>query len=248
LKKRGILVEKKYVLITGASGAIGKATARELAKIGYSLYVHYNKNHQSIKELMTELSEYDVEIIPIKADLSRPEGVNDICKQIFSLHSIVLISGKAHYGLVSDVNMDTMTEMIQLHLTSPFMIVQNLLTKLMRNESSSIVAVTSIWGDTGASCEVLYSMLKGGQNSYVKALSKELAPMGIRVNGVSPGAVNTPMLAHLSQEEKEVLSEDIPLGRLADPKEIADSIAYLVSQKSSYITGQILKVNGGWYI
>lgn len=241
-------MEKKYVLITGASGGIGKATSIELAKRGYSLYLHYNSNQQEMDELVRILQNYDVEIIPIKADLTTNEGVEQLCSSVFSLHSIVLNSGKAHVGLVTDVDMETMNKMIQLHITSPYLIVQKLLPKLFKSPASSIVAVTSIWGETGASCEVLYSMLKGGQNSFVKALSKELGPMGIRVNGVSPGVVDTPMIHHLTLEEREVLSEEIPLGRLARPEEIADSISYLLSSRSSYITGQILRVNGGWYI
>nr|WP_026089269.1 MULTISPECIES: SDR family oxidoreductase [Bacillus] len=244
---RGNEVRKEFVLITGASGAIGSATAIELAKQGYSLYIHYNRNELGIRDLIQALEEYDIEVIPIQADLSTMEGVERLCSNIFSLNSIVLNSGKAHYGLVSDVDLDTMQEMIQLHLTSPYLIVQKLTSKLTRNASSSIVAVTSIWGDTGASCEVLYSMLKGGQNSFVKALSKELALMGVRVNAVSPGIVNTPMVANLTEEEKFELTDEIPIGRLAEPKEIADSIAYLLSDRASYITGHILKVNGGWY-
>lgn len=241
-------MKNKFVLITGASGSIGKATAIELARQGYSLYLHYNKNKTAIDELMKELQIFDVEMVPIQADLSTNEGVDVLCSNIFSIHSLVLNSGKAHYGLVSDVDIHTMNEMMAIHMTSPFFIVQKLLPKLMKESASSIVAVTSIWGDTGASCEVLYSMLKGGQNAFVKALSKELAPMGVRVNAVSPGAVETPMLQTFSDEEKRELANEIPLGRLAQPEEIAHCIAYLLSSKSSYITGHVLKVNGGWYM
>jgi len=241
-------LKKKFVLITGASGAIGRATALELAQEGYSLYLHYNSNEQAIRELEKQLQDYDIEVIPICANLAEADGVDQLCSGIFSLYSIVLTSGKAHYGLITDVTTEEMNEMIQLHLTSPFVIVQKLLPKLKMQPDASIVAVTSIWGDTGASCEVLYSMLKGGQNSFVKALSKELAPMGIRVNAVSPGIVDTPMIAAFTEEERQELSEDIPLGRLAQPNEVAHSISYLLSKKSSYITGHILKVNGGWFV
>ncbi|MEH6940436.1 elongation factor P 5-aminopentanone reductase [Bacillus sp. JJ722] len=241
-------MKNKFVLITGASGSIGQETAIELARQGYSLYLHYHTNKTAIDALMKELQVFDVEMVPIQADLSTNEGVEVLCSNIFSINSLVLNSGKAHYGLVSDVDIHTMNEMMAIHITSPFFIVQKLLPKLMKEESSSIVAVTSIWGDTGASCEVLYSMLKGGQNAFVKALSKELAPMGVRVNAVSPGAVETPMLQTFSDDEKQELADEIPLGRLAQPEEIAHCIAYLLSNKSSYITGHVLKVNGGWYM
>lgn len=249
-EKEGLKLEKKFVLITGASGAIGRATALELARAGYSLYLHYNSNEQAVKELEEELQAYnhDIEIISIRADLATIEGVDFLCSNVFSLHGIVLTSGKAHYGLITDVSAEEMSAMIQLNLTSPFMIVQKLVSKLKMQSNASIVTVTSIWGDTGASCEVLYSMLKGGQNAFVKALSKELAPMNIRVNAVSPGVVDTPMMANFTKEDKQELSEDIPLGRLGEPCEVASSIAFLLSQKASYITGHILKVNGGWYV
>lgn len=108
--------------------------------------------------------------------------------------------------------------------------------------------ITSIWGEIGASCEVLYSMVKGGQNSFVKALAKELAPSGIRVNGVSPGAVKTKMLDEFTEEELDDLKEEIPLGRLGRPEEIADAVSFAASERASYITGQILSVNGGWHV
>lgn len=241
-------MEKKFVLITGASGSIGKATAIKLAGEGYSLYLHFHENKQAIEELLVILQPYNVEVIPIQADLTTIDGAHRLCTNIFSLHGIVLNSGKPHYGLITDVSMNTLNEMIQLHMTSLFVIVQSLLSKLKGSANSSIVVVSSIWGDTGASCEVLYSMLKGGQNAFVKALSKEVAPMGIRVNAVSPGAVKTPMLSNLSNQEVKDLTEEIPLGRLALPEEIADSIHYLISNRSTYITGHILKVNGGWYV
>lgn len=241
-------MEQKYVLVTGASGAIGQAAAKKLASEGYSLYLHYHSNADAIRSLCTELKGYEIETIPIQADLSKPEGPASLCAQIFRLDAIVLNSGKSHFGLVSDVDEAVYTEMQQLHLASPFFIVKQLLPKLLHKQRASIVAVTSIWGDTGASCEVLYSMLKGGQNAFIKALSKELAPSGITVNAVSPGAVQSPMLNQFSDEELEAISDEIPLGRLGRPEEIAGCIAFLLSKEAAYITGQVLKVNGGWYV
>lgn len=241
-------MKNQYVLITGASGAIGRATALKLAEQGYSLYLHYNSNGEAISELLQELKHYNIEAIPVQADLSQPDGADLLSEQILSLHHLVLNSGASLYGLMTDVNREELHSMTQLHVISPFILVQKLLPKIMRGHAGSIVAVTSIWGDTGASCEVLYSMLKGAQNAFVKSLSKEVAPMGIRVNAVSPGAVETPMLASFSKEEKQALEEEIPLGRLADPREIANSISFLLSEEASYLTGHILRVNGGWYI
>ncbi|MGN1400378.1 MAG: elongation factor P 5-aminopentanone reductase [Bacillus sp. (in: firmicutes)] len=239
---------KEFILVTGASGAIGKAIAKELAAQGHSLYLHYHKNQAAIEQLMEEINDSRIELHPVQADLSSEDGADLLADQIFSLNGIILNSGRAHYGLISDVSDQDLNEMMTLHLGSPFKLVRNLLPKLLQCGSASVVAVTSIWGDTGAACEVLYSMLKGGQKTFVKALGKELAPMNIRVNAVSPGAVDTPMLTQFSPDEKEALCEDIPLGRLGTPEEIANAVAFLLSNKSAYITGHTLKVNGGWYI
>jgi 3-oxoacyl-[acyl-carrier protein] reductase len=121
------------------------------------------------------------------------------------------------------------------------------LPKMIRQQHGNIVLMTSIWGQTGAACEVIYSTVKGAQISFVKSLSKELALNGIRVNGIAPGAVNTSMLANFTEDEMEDIKGDIPMGRLAEPSDIAESVSFIISQRASYITGQILSVNGGWY-
>lgn len=241
-------MSKGHVLVTGASGGIGKAISMQLAEAGYSLYLHYHTNREAVDGLLEAIQPFGVEAIPVQADLSSREGAEKLCSQIYSLDHIVLNSGKAHYGLVTDVKPQDLDEMVNIHISSPFIIVQKLLPKLFKTEKASIVAVTSIWGETGASCEVLYSMLKGGQNAYVKALSKELAPMGIRVNAVSPGVVKTQMIDQFSEEERISLEEDIPLGRMAETREIADIVSFLLSDRSSYVTGQIIGVNGGWHV
>ena len=119
---------------------------------------------------------------------------------------------------------------------------------MVSQQKGVILAVSSMWGQTGASCEALYSASKGAVDSYVKALAKELGPSGIRVNAVSPGATNTDMMSTFSDEVKEVISEDTPLGRLGEPSEIAEVLYFLQSEKASFITGQILGVNGGYLI
>ncbi|VEF48345.1 short-chain dehydrogenase/reductase SDR [Bacillus freudenreichii] len=238
---------KKFALITGASGGIGAATAKTLAKEGWNLYLHYHSNEQRIVELLTELENYPIEIIPIKADLSVDNGCKQIVENIFQLDAIVYSSGNAPFGLFCDLDDDTTESALQLHVKSPIKLIRNLLSKLMRNSVSQIVIISSMWGQTGAACEVIYSTVKGAQISFAKALSKEIASSGVRVNCVAPGAVNTGMLHRFSREELENLEEDIPLRRLAEPGEIADTVSFLLSEKASYITGQVLAVNGGWY-
>ncbi|MGE6378129.1 elongation factor P 5-aminopentanone reductase [Peribacillus muralis] len=238
---------KRFALITGASGGIGREIAIKLVEENYSLYLHYNSNEDAIMELIEELKPHQVELIPIQADLSAPDGYKLLAENIFALHAIVLNSGNSYYGLISDMDEKVVNEMIQLHVTSPFQLTKELLPKLMYQEQAAIVAVTSIWGQTGASCEVLYSMVKGGQNAFIKALSKEVSLNGIRVNAVAPGAISTSMLESFSADDLEIIKGDIPMGRMGNAKEVAEAVFYLLSDKSSYITGQILGVNGGWY-
>ena len=240
-------MEKRFALITGASGGIGREIALKLAEENYSLYLHYNTNEEAIHDLIEQLRPFQVELIPIQADLSTGDGYKKLVENIFALHAIVLNSGNSYYGLISDMTEQIVNEMIQLHVTSPFQLTRELLPKLMYQEKAAIVAVTSIWGQTGASCEVLYSMVKGGQNAFIKALSKEVSLNGLRVNAVAPGAISTSMLESFSAEDLEIIKGDIPMGRMGSAKEVAEAVSYLLSDKASYITGQILGVNGGWY-
>ncbi|MCV9887728.1 elongation factor P 5-aminopentanone reductase [Metabacillus halosaccharovorans] len=233
----------KYALVTGASGGIGTAIVKKLIEDGYMIYVHYNQNVQAIEELKS----YSNNIIPVQADLTIKTGVQALLEQIrMPIELLVLNSGISLYGLVTDLHDDDIDNMVQLHITSPFKLVQQLIPSMIRKKSGNIIVISSIWGITGASCEVLYSMVKGGQNAYVKALAKELAPSQIRVNAVAPGAVATKMLSHFTEEEIRDLSEEIPLGRLGQPEEIANTVSFLASENSSYITGQVISVNGGW--
>lgn len=238
---------QKFVLITGASGGIGRAIALKLAEEGYSLYLHYHQNKQSIEDLLDKLSVFSGEFIPIQADLTTSNGYKKVAESVFSIESIIHNGGFSHYGLFVDMDNKAIENMIMVHMTSPMLLVKELLPKMYSQQNGNILFITSIWGQTGAACEVAYSTVKGAQISFVKSLSKELALNGIRVNGIAPGAVNTSMLSSFNAEDMDMMKADIPMGRLGDPREIAESVSFLISNKASYITGQILNVNGGWY-
>lgn len=238
---------KKFILITGASGGIGRATAIQLASEGYSLYLHYYKNKQAIEMLLTELEAYGGEYIPIQADLSSNNGYKKVVKSVFSIDGIVHNSGTSVSGLLIDLDEAEADSLMNIHVRTPLLLTKQLLPKLLTKGNGNIVVISSIWGQTGAACEVAYSTVKGAQIAFVKALSKELAFNGIRVNAVAPGAVQTAMMDGFSFEELEEIKNEIPMGRLASPNNIADAVSFLISDKASYITGQVLAINGGWH-
>ncbi len=243
----GVEKMKKFALITGASGGIGGAIAIKLAEQGYSLYLHYNKNKNAIEQLLEQLKFFGGEYIPIQADLTTTKGYKHVVKNIFSVDAIIHNSGTSHYGLLHELDEEQADSLINIHVRTPLLLTKELLPKLLSNGGGNVVVMSSIWGQTGAACEVAYSTVKGAQIAFVKALSKEVAFNGIRVNAVAPGAVQTAMLDGFSFDELEGIKNDIPMGRLASPENIADSVSFLLSDQASYITGQVLAVNGGWH-
>ncbi|MFF3021671.1 elongation factor P 5-aminopentanone reductase [Gottfriedia sp. NPDC057948] len=239
---------RKRILVIGASGDIGLAISKKLINENYDLVVHYNSKKEPLNELIELANEIEVSCQFVQADLSVENGVEILTSQINDpIDSIVYASGFSIIGLINDVSDEEINRMTQLHIKSLIKVVNHFLPNMVAKKSGSIVVISSIWGQIGASCEVLYSTTKGAQNAYVMALAKELGPSGIKVNAVAPGAVKTNMLNTFSEEDLKEIANEIPMNRLALPSEIANTVNYLISEQSSYITGQILGVNGGWH-
>ncbi|MFC5712086.1 elongation factor P 5-aminopentanone reductase [Thalassorhabdus alkalitolerans] len=238
----------EHVLITGSSGAIGKEIALKMAASGRPLFLHYNASKEKAESLKRECEGLGVEVNLVQSDLSKPEGVSELLKGIHSpVGAVIHNSGKSSYGLFTDLDSKDIQDNIQLHLTSPLELTKSLLPGMIQRRHGHILVISSIWGLTGAACEVMYSTVKGGLNTFVKSLAKEAAPSGVYVNGIAPGAIESPMMSAFSPEEKEALRDEIPMSRLGSPREVADAAEFLLSSKSSYISGQILSVNGAWY-
>jgi 3-oxoacyl-[acyl-carrier protein] reductase len=236
-----------FILITGASGGIGRAISTQLAKEGYNLYLHYHQNKSQMAELLNDLKVYKGEYIPIQGDLSFEYDYEKIVSNIFSLDGIIHCGGQSHVGLLTEIDRESIERLIKVHISAPLLLTKMLLPKMTSKGKGNIIVISSIWGQTGGACEVTYSTVKGAQIAFVKGLSKEVASSGIRVNAIAPGAIDTRMNQHLNEEEINLISCEIPMGRLGKPEEIANGVSFLLSDRASYITGQVLAINGGWY-
>ncbi|HLS20355.1 MAG TPA: SDR family oxidoreductase [Bacillota bacterium] len=239
-------MERETVLIVGASGDIGQAIAKQLADLDYQLILHYHRNVRALDQLKKNIPNEQI-VAEVQADLTKTSDIEQFIKRInFSIQKIVFASGIQHFGLFQETTEETMEQMLTLHVKAPWLITKHILPQMIRQRKGKIVLITSIWGTFGASYEVIYSTLKGAQNSFVKALAKEVAPSGISVNAVSPGFIETKMNDHLAEEEKEAIISDIPMNRAGTVYDIANAVCFLLDEKSSYIQGEIVHVTGGW--
>ncbi|OPA77659.1 3-ketoacyl-ACP reductase [Paenibacillus selenitireducens] len=238
------------VLITGGSRGIGAAIAERFASVGMNVVIHYLNAHESANEVARNCMKYGGRVLTVTADLRSKEQLQRMLEKLESHNMMpdILVNnaGIAHYGMLSDVTEDQWDDMMSINLKGMFLCTQLCMPHMIAQKYGRIINVSSIWGMSGASCEVVYSTTKGGMNAFTKALAKELAPSGVTVNAVAPGAVDTMMLNNLDQQEKQMLEEEIPLGRFAQPEEIASLVYFLGLPESSYITGQIISPNGGW--
>lgn len=234
------------MLILGASGDIGSDIARELAAEGYSLILHYNRNRQPIDLLCKQVPIESV-LQVVQADLTRQADVNRLFEQVsYAVHGLIIVSGAAQFGLFQDIEQADMDKMLTLHVTAPLRITQHFLPEMIKRQLGNIIFITSKWGRDGSSHEVIYSTVKGAQNSFVKALSKEVGPSGVNVNAISPGFIDTKMNQHLQDDERAQILSQIPLNRAGSPADVSHIVKFLMDEKSTYIQGEILNITGGW--
>lgn len=235
------------VLITGASRGIGAASAREFAAKGWHVVINYNKSEEKAISLAKELN-----ASVFRADVSK---ANEVCEMYNALkntgihvNAIVNNAGISHSGLFSDTTEEEWDNIFSVNTKSAFLVSKTFLPDMISRKKGSIVNISSIWGETGAAAEVCYSASKAALIGMTKALAKELALSGIRVNCVCPGCIDTDMNSMYTAEEKAAIAEEIPLGREGSAAEAAHAIEFLSSDAASYITGQVIGVNGGWHI
>ena len=241
------------VLITGASRGIGAAAARLFAREGWDVAVHCNASRLEAQELAWELSAGERWALPIQGDVSDPAQAERIVRAaetaLGPLDAVICNAGMAlPQQLLTDTTADQWRSLMGVDLDGMFYTLRAAIPGMVRQKKGAIVTVSSMWGVTGGSCEAPYSAAKAGVIGLTKALAKELGPSHIRVNCVAPGVVDTEMNAHLSPEDLAALGEEAPLGRIGTPEEIAQAICFLASDRASFITGQVLRVDGGMVI
>jgi 3-oxoacyl-[acyl-carrier protein] reductase len=238
------------VLITGASRGIGAAIAERFALVGMKVVIHYGKSHEEANEVARRCMSHTPNVLTVNADLKNTEEIGRMRDKLLS-HGMmpdILVNnaGISHYGLLSEVTEEIWDDVMSINLKSMFLCTQTFMPHMISQRWGRIINISSVWGISGASCEVLYSTSKGGVNAFTKALAKELAPSGITVNAVAPGAIDTSMNNHLHEDEIRMLEEEIPAGRLGQPDEISSLVYFLALPESGYINGQVISPNGGW--
>ena len=241
------------VLITGASRGIGAACARRFVRDGWKVAVHYYKSEAEALALAEELRAAGAEAVPVRGDLSDPaqaaRAVEGAQAALGHLDALVCNAGVAlPVQLLTDTTDDQWRRVMGTDLDGVFFTLRAAIPGMVSRKRGAIVTVSSMWGVTGGSCEAPYSAAKAGVIGLTKALAKELGPSGIRVNCVAPGAIETDMTAFLTPEDRAALADEAPLGRMGTPEEVAEAIRFLAGEEARFITGQVLRVDGGMVI
>ena len=241
---------RKTALVTGASGGIGAACAETLARQGYTVIAHANRGMDAVTALADRLNAESCDVHPVQCDLSSSAAVSVLCEGLLRLYhrvdALVLNAGVSHTGLLFDMTDEEWHSVIDVNLSSMFYLCRALAPEMVSSRSGSIVTVSSIWGQVGASCEVAYSASKAAVIGFTRALAKELGPSSVRVNCIAPGVIDTRMMDEHSEETKAQLADETPLGRLGTPQDVAHACAFLLGDGAAFITGQVLGVDGGY--
>ena len=234
----------KVVLVTGGSRGIGKAVCEKFAAEGYTVAVNYEKSREKAESLAEKIGgkAYCADVSDYCAVCSMFDKIEAELGEVSVLVNNAAIST---FGLFQDCTDEEWERIFGVNVKGVFNCSKRAVGNMLKNQSGSIVNISSIWGVTGGSCECHYSATKAAVIGYTKAMAKELGPSGIRINCIAPGAVDTDMNARFTKEDLEAVAEESALGYIGKPEEIAEAVFFAASEKASYMTGAVINVNGG---
>lgn len=241
------------ILITGAAGGIGEAIAKAFAQNGHNIILHYSKSEEKAFSIKKDLeSTYGVKVIPVKADLCSNDEIEALAQKALSefgtIDALINNAGIAHQELFQLCSDEKAKEIFDVNIMSAMKLTKEILPSMIKNHSGRIINISSMWGVCGASCEVHYSASKSALIGFTKALSKEVGPSGITVNCICPGFIDTKMNAHLDEDSVREIVESTPMMRAGTGEDVAYLCEFLSSEKASFITGQIISVDGGYSV
>ena len=243
---------RKIALISGGSRGIGAACVRAFAEAGYAVAFLYNSSSEKAEALVRSLRAEGRDVSAFQCDVSDAAMVQTVIAEILRTYrridALVNCAGIAHIGLFTDMTEAEWDHLFAVNVRSAFCITKAVLPGMISRQTGSIVNVSSMWGEVGASCEVAYSATKAALIGMTKALAKEVGPSGVRVNCVTPGVIDTDMNASLTDDDRTALADETPLGRIGQAKEVAGTILFLCEEGAGFITGQVLGVSGGLVI
>lgn len=243
---------RQVALVTGASRGIGRAVAVELGRAGYAVCINYLNSEDAARQAAEALRAGGSDAIALRADVADGTAVAEMVrrteKELGPVTLLVNNAGVAGQAQFQDITDEMWDRYLAVNLGGARNTIRAVLPHMLSEKRGAIVNISSIWGLRGASCEVAYACTKAAIIALTRSLAMELAPSGIRVNCVAPGVIDTDMVQVLGQETLRDLAEQTPLGRLGRPEDIAHAVAFLASDKASFITGQVLGADGGFIV
>ncbi|MBR0105092.1 MAG: SDR family oxidoreductase [Firmicutes bacterium] len=240
-------IQGKRVFISGSSRGIGFAIAKKFAENGACVLLNGGKDKAGLEKAWEEIKNINPGAEMYFFDVSDYDECKEAFEKMGDIDILINNAGISHLGLFTDMKPEEWKRVIDVNLISVMNCTHLALPNMIRKKSGVIINISSMWGDRGASCEAAYSASKGGINAFTKAMAKEVGPSGIRVNAVACGVIETKMNEWISQEERQVLMDEISLERFGKPEEIGDLVLFLASDRASYINGQIITADGGMY-